>query len=33
MEERSWAEYFLLGTILSMLIGILLGITTRIILK
>jgi hypothetical protein len=32
-EERSWAEYFLLGTILSMLIGILLGITTRIILK
>jgi Protein of unknown function (DUF3307) len=32
MEERSWAEYFLLGTILSMLLGISLGVITRLVL-
>ncbi|GIO28006.1 hypothetical protein J43TS3_26170 [Ornithinibacillus bavariensis] len=32
MEERAWAEYFLLGTLLSMLIGISLGVITRIVL-
>lgn len=33
MDDRDFAEYFLLGTLLSMLLGISLGVLTRVVLR